>query len=239
MGCASKLIAGAALALSCTAGAADAPPPPPPPWVLPTFDPSNDAGPTPGQQLPRPSRPAPAPAKRQPFEPGRAIALVADCWPSPSWFRPEIGLEIRSGQKFGAVGANDQTQANYVGIVARMPLYSASELDKEFEREAGRMQQAAQAVGQIVEGLAAAHRARRETELYEALERRAQVRVSEGVAITAEQVGALKEVAAAHTSAAQAAAKLTAYRLHLQSLCRRDRAAPLFEYLDATLGPLR
>lgn len=120
-----------------------------------------------------------------------------------------------------------------------MPLYSASELDKEFEREAGRMQQAAQAVGQIVEGLAAAHRARRETELYEALERRAQVRVAEGVAITAEQVGALKEVAAAHTSAAQAAAKLTAYRLHLQSLCRRDRAAPLFEYLDATLGPLR
>lgn len=167
------------------------------------------------------------------------MALVADCWPSPSWFRPEIGLEVRSGQKFGAVGANDQTQANYVGIVARMPLYSASELDKEFEREAGRMQQAAQAVGQIVEGLAAAHRARRETELYEALERRAQVRVSEGVAITAEQVGALKEVATAHTAAAQASAKLTAYRLHLQSLCRRDRSAPLFEYLDATLGPLR
>ena len=237
MGCASKLIAGAALALSCTAGAADAPTPPP--WVLPTFDPANDAGPSPVQQLPRPARPAVAPAKRAPFEPGRAIALVADCWPSPSWFRPEIGLEIRSGQKFGAVGANDQTQANYVGIVARMPLYSASELDKEYEREAGRMQQAAQAVGQIVEGLAAAHRARRETELYEALERRAQVRVSEGVAITAEQVSALKEVATAHTSAAQAAAKLTAYRLHLQSLCRRDRAAPLFEYLDATLGPLR
>lgn len=238
MGSTPKLIAGAVLALSCTAGAADAPPPPPP-WVLPTFDPANDAGPAPVQQLPRPSRPAPAPAKRQPFEPGRAIALVADCWPSPSWFRPEIGLEIRSGQKFGNVGQNDQTQANYVGIVARMPLYSASELDKEFEREAGRMQQASQAVGQIVEGLAAAHRARRETELYEALERRAQVRVSEGVAITAEQVGALKEVATAHTAAAQASAKLTAYRLHLQSLCRRDRSAPLFEYLDATLGPLR
>lgn len=238
MGRTSKLIAGAALALSCTAGAADAPPPPPP-WVLPTFDPANDAGATAGQQLPRPARPAPAPAKRQPFEPGRAMALVADCWPSPSWFRPEIGLEVRSGQKFGAVGSNDQTQANYVGIVARMPLYSASELDKEYEREAGRMQQAAQAVGQIVEGLAAAHRARRETELYEALERRAQVRVSEGVAITAEQVGALKEVATAHTAAAQASAKLIAYRLHLQSLCRRDRSAPLFEYLDATLGPLR
>lgn len=237
MGCASKLIAGALLALSCTAVAADASPPPP--WVLPTFDPANDAGPTPGQQLPRPARPAAAHTKRQPFEPGRAMSLVADCWPSPSWFRPEIGLEIRSGQKFGAVGANDQTQANYVGIVARMPLYSASELDKEYEREAGRMQQAAQAVGQIVEGLAAAHRARRETELYEALERRAQVRVSEGVAITAEQVGALKEVATAHTGAAQAAAKLVAYRLHLQSLCRRDRAAPLFDYLDSTLGPLR
>lgn len=237
MGSTPKLmIACAALALSCTAVAADAPPVP---WVLPTFDPANDGGTAPGQQLPRPARPAPAPAKRQPFEPGRAMALVADCWPSPSWFRPEIGLEIRSGQKFGAVGANDQTQANYVGIVARMPLYSASELDKEFEREAGRMQQAAQAVGQIVEGLAAAHRAHRETGLYEALERRAQVRVSEGVAITAEQVGALKEVATAHTSAAQAAAKLVAYRLHLQSLCRRDRSQPLFDYLDLTLGPLR
>lgn len=238
MGSTPKLmIAGAALALSCTAGAADAPPPPP--WVLPTFDPANDAGPLPDQQLPRPARPpAPAP-RRAAFEAGRAMALVADCWPSPSWFRPEIGLEIRSGQKFGRVGENDQTQANYVGVVARMPLYSASELDKEFEREAGRMQQAAVAVGQIVEGLAAAQRARRETELYEALERRAQVRVSEGVAITAEQVGALKEVATAHTSSAQAAAKLIAYRLHLQSLCRRDKAGPLFAYLDATLGPLR
>ena len=237
MGCASKLIV-AALAAAVLSAAAAADAPPPPPWVLPTFDPANDAGPAAGQQLPRPARPAPAPAKRQPFEAGRAMALVADCWPSPSWFRPEIGLEIRSGQKFGRVGENDQTQANYVGIVARMPLYSASELDKEFEREAGRMQQAAQAVGQIVEGLAAAHRAKRETELYEALERRAQVRVSEGVAITAEQVGALKEVATAHTSAAQAAAKLVAYRLHLQSLCRRDRAQPLFAYLDSTLGPL-
>lgn len=238
MGSTPKLIAGAVLALSCTAGAADAPPPPPP-WVLPTFDPANDAGPVVDQQLPRPARPpAPAP-RRAAFEAGRAMSLVADCWPSPSWFRPEIGLEIRSGQKFGQVGQNDQTQANYVGIVARMPLYSASELDKEYEREAGRMQQAAVAVGQIVEGLAAAQRARRETELYEALERRAQVRVSEGVAITAEQVSALKEVATAHTGAAQAAAKLIAYRLHLQSLCRRDKAGPLFAYLDMTLGPLR
>lgn len=205
---------------------------PPPPFQLPTFNP--DTAKRPFAPFPNTS----TPRKRPTFEPGRAVAMVSDCWPAKSWFRPELSLEARSGQKFGPVGPNDQTQANYVGVVARMPLYSAAELDREREREAGRQQEAAANVGRIVEAITERHRAGREIELFEALETRSRQRVAEGVAETAEQVSALKQVANAHTAQAMATAKLAAARLALLALCQRDRAGDVEHYLNETLGAL-
>lgn len=224
-----KQTAIAFLFFSSLVAAADTPPPP---FQLPTYREGNAHQPL----LPIVRKPSSPSVKK--FDPARAIELTANCWPAKSWFRPELSLEARGGQTFGSVGKNDQTQADYVGIVARIPLYSPAEIDREREREALRMQQAATNVGNIVQALVERHRAKRETELYEAIERRARMRVAEGVTETSEQVNALKQVADSHTDTAKAAAKLTAARLALSALCQRDRVAPLENYLNETLGAL-
>lgn len=205
----------------------------PPPFQLPTYNQENSDRPL----LP-PVQPQ-KPVKLGEFEPARVLGIVEKCWPAASWFRGDLSLEARGGRTFGTVGNNDQTQPNYAGIVARIPLYSATEIDREREREALRMQQAAASIGQIVQALVEKHRAKRETELYEAIERRARLRVAEGVTDTAEQINALKQVADAHTDQAKADAKLTAARLSLISLCQRDRAHDLNDYLTKTLGVMR
>lgn len=119
---------------------------PPPPFQLPTYREGNAHQPL----LPIVRKPSSPSVKK--FDPARAIELTANCWPAKSWFRPELSLEARGGQTFGSVGKNDQTQADYVGIVARIPLYSPAEIDREREREALRMQQAATNAGKYRSG---------------------------------------------------------------------------------------
>lgn len=203
--------------------------PPPPPFQLPTYNQENSTRPL----LP-PVQPQ-KPVKLGEFEPARVLNIVETCWPAKSWFRGELALETRAGASSG-IG---ESVANYAALVARIPIYSATEIDREREREALRMQQAAASIGQIVQALVERQRAMRETELYEAIERRARLRVAEGVTDTAEQITALKQVADAHTDEAKANAKLTAARLSLISLCQRDRASELNEYLTKTLGVMR
>lgn len=205
----------------------------PPPFQLPTYHEQNAHQPLLPPVQPRQK------TRLGEFEPARVLGIVEKCWPAASWFRGDLSLEARGGRTFGSIGNNDQTQANYAGIVARIPLYSATEIDREREREALRMQQAAASIGQIVQALVERQRAMRETELYEAIERRARLRVAEGVTDTAEQITALKQVADAHTDEAKANAKLTAARLSLISLCQRDRAHDLNDYLTKTLGVMR
>lgn len=203
----------------------ESPPEPPPPWLLETWRPESAAVP-----LVPPHRPTPAPRA---FDAGYLVAAVSDCWPAPSLFRPELSLELRGGRKFGDVSPTDQTQANYAGLVAKIPLYSPTELDRQREHEAKRQGEAAAAAGAIVQALADRARAAREIQLYEALERRSQRRVFEGVADTDEQVGALRRVADAHTRAAEAAAKLTAAKLSLLAMCQRGaRADAVAAYLQ-------
>lgn len=206
---------------------------PPPPFQLPTYHEQNAHQPLLPPVQPRQK------TRLGEFEPARVLGIVEKCWPAASWFRGDLSLEARGGRTFGSIGNNDQTQANYAGIVARIPLYSATEIDREREREALRMQQAAASIGQIVQALVERQRAMRETELYEAIERRARLRVAEGVTDTTEQIAALKQVADAHTDEAKANAKLTAARLSLISLCQRDRAHDLNDYLTKTLGVMR
>lgn len=204
-------------------------PEPPPPWILETWRPESAAVPL----VPAVPPLAKPPAAPRAFDAGYLVAAVADCWPAPSLFRPELSLELRGGRKFGDVSPTDQTQANYAGLVARIPLYSPTELDRQREHEAKRQGEAAAAAGAIVQALAERARAARETQLYEALERRSRQRVFEGVADTDEQVSALRRVADAHTRTADAAAKLTAAKLSLLAMCQRGaRADAVAAYLQ-------
>lgn len=70
-----------------------------------------------------------------------------NCYPEPSKFNVELNLEgeIRSQ---GVVTADNTTIGReYVGIVARMPLYSSKEMNREREREYMRRTKTSELIG--------------------------------------------------------------------------------------------
>lgn len=96
----------------------------PPPWHLPRFDGADD---------PRDQPPA-GTLEPPPVLDARGLYdLVITCFPSPTWWKPEIALEGRYANKQGDSNALVQTAetSTYAGIVARIPLYSSLELDRE------------------------------------------------------------------------------------------------------------
>lgn len=185
---------------------------------LPTF-----TGEKPSYHAPvTPPKPGALPDSRDLYE--RALA----CWPVPSFMRAEVSVEGRlrtdrtsylddTGTVRGAGRAS-------VGLVARVPLYSALELDREREREYIRRTKLADAVGNFVSLLATRQKHVRELELMRALERRAQERVKAGVTETAEQVGYMEKVAALEGSLMQQSGQLQKARLELIGHCAPSQA---------------
>src|SRR5690606_10273910 len=156
---------------------------------------------------------------------------VIDCYPEPSKFRLDVDLETsyRDRTTYDLTGA--AVGQHYVGIVARMPLYSATELNREREREYRRRTDTAKTVGALVKALADRDTAIRRLGLYSSLEARAQVRVAQGVAETGEQVKYLEKVAAAHEAQITAETALIEHRLTLVAQCADDTASQLNSYL--------
>ena len=211
-------------------------PPPPalaePPFRLPLLDGESRTHAPPQGKL----EPAAQPDPRVLFD------MTVDCYPARSWFRGEIALEGRIGQRKSstqgsattttafdqAAGAITQTtggQDNYVGVVARIPLFSAVELDKERERETQRRKTIADAVGILAQSLADKELAMRKLALFRALEKRAQERVAAGVAATDEQVQYLKAVAELEGGLYQTKAKVIQARMTLVGLCTEGEPA--------------
>ncbi len=199
--------------------------PEPVPWLLPTFK---------GDKVPlqvKPVRPAPQlPDSRELF------SMALNCWPAPSHFRAEMNLESRinsmrstyiddSGMLSGGGRAS-------VALVARVPLYSAAEVDREREREFQRRSKAAEAVGALVSSLADRARLHRELDMSRALEQRAQQRVFIGVAETAEQVKYLEKVAELDGQLLRQRGLIEKARLDLLGLCGDRQAQQLDEFIS-------
>lgn len=188
---------------------------PTPQWHLPRFD---------GVVDEVRDKPPTGPLERPPVLNARALYdLVITCFPSRSWWRPEIALEARY--------ANDQSSRNgqivqaaaesstYAGIVARIPLYSEIELDREREREASRRSLVAQNVGKIEQLLAERVITKRELGLWRSIEERSSRRVIAGVAETKEQIDSIAKVAGLESKMLSVAADLTAAKLVLIGMC--------------------
>lgn len=186
--------------------------PPPPPWHLPRFDGAAD----PREQPPDGTLEAP------PALDARGLYdLVITCFPTRSWWQPEIALEARyaNGDKGSAQVTQAAENSTYAGIVARIPLYSALEVDREREREAMRRTVVAQNVGKIEQLIAARTIARRELSLWRSIEDRSSRRVAAGVAETKEQIDAIAKVAGLESTLLTVAADLTAAKLLLVGMC--------------------
>lgn len=196
---------------------------------LPTF--SGDKAPL---QAPKKMAPRPVlPDTRALFD------LVMACYPEPSYFRGEIALEGRARNHRAATLQDDGTLSGggrvQLALVAKLPLYSAVELDREREREYTRRGKVADSVGAFVREVAKRHKLGRELDLARALESRAQERVAVGVAETAEQVRYMERVADIEAGLIESRGVLEKARLEMLGHCATHRTQAVDDTLSEWL----
>jgi hypothetical protein len=210
----------------------------PPPYQIPLLDGKKErtkAQPTDEYKL------APAPNARELFD------MVVACWPERSWFRGELSAEARTTRRNSATNGQNTTtldpiSGNYitqnstgndatVGLLLRVPLWSATELDKERVRESERRSTIADKIGVYVSSLAEFQLTERQMHIHRALEKRAQERVQLGIAETSEQVKGLQSVSELEGKQITNRANLIKARITLQGLCTSEKAWLIDEYL--------
>lgn len=157
------------------------------------------------------------------------FARVLSCWPARSWFRPELAVELRAGQKSATYDGGGTGSG--AAVVFRTPLFSAAELDREREREAARREKVAGSVSAFIENLVAHRLVDRELEIWKGAEAWSAQRVREGVTPTAEQHEAEKRVYMLEIKRVETLARVVNARLHLVGLCSDDKGADLSAYL--------
>lgn len=227
----------AALATLSLVGLVRADAPPPPPFVVPLFDGKD------GRSHAIPMEGFKDPATPSPL---KLMDMVMRCYPQQSWFRPELRMEARAGHQTGdstattiydsSTGTTTTTANRYIGLVASIPLYSAIEVNNEREKEAKRRIEVATAVGSFTQALATYAKTARMLSIAKPLERRAQERVITGVAMAAEQVAAMQQVATLEGDLWASRAAITANRLTLVGMCEEgERADTVDRYLQTLL----
>ena len=158
-----------------------------------------------------------------------------NCWPVPSFMRAEVSLEGRvrtdRTQMMDSDGSVRSGGRAGVAVVARLPLYSALELDREREREYMRRTKLADATGNFLSILAERQKHVRQLELMRALERRSQERVKAGITETSEQVGYLEKVAALEGELLKQSGMLQKARLELIGHCSTLQADEVDRYI--------
>ena len=199
---------------------------PPPPYALPTFSGTVDMAP--------PEAPYTPPRG---VDPDRLFDAVLKCFPAPSWFRGELSAIARVSTNNSVDLGTDSTLNNssYVGLVAKIPLYSPVESARIREYESQRRTEIAKAVAALNSAVTKRAIARRAAALYRSLESRAAQRVRYGVADTAEQVRYVEAVAEQERAESAANADITAARLTLVGMCADDRAESVDALIRAML----
>lgn len=210
-----------------------------------------------GDLWPWASQNAPAPPKIQPFEiptfAGKAgdfkgqrpewvkppridgdavFRAVVACYPARSRWQIDIDLQA-AVRNTGAVDVSGTTIGrSMVGIVARMPIYSDSEMDRERVREYQRRTDTAKIVANFIGQSAKRNAAVRALALVATMEQRAQVRVREGIADADEQVKWLDKIIQAEGDLMTAESAIQEARLKLVAQCRDDVADEMNDYLS-------
>lgn len=169
----------------------------------------------------------------------RLYDMVVGCWPAASWFRGDLYVEARTSTKTGntptsfdpVTGSVTNNGDRYIALVARIPLISATELDKERHREADRHGKAADAVGELVSAFSERIMSVRQLSLLQALEKRAQERVRVGVAETSEQVRYLEQVSSLEGKIQTLQASEIKAKLHIIAMCDERKMANIDAYL--------
>lgn len=156
---------------------------------------------------------------------------VVTCFPSRSKWRLDVDLQA-AARNTGAVDVTGTVIGqNMVGIVARMPLYSENEIYRERQQEQGRRADTASTVADFVGSIAKRNQAVRSLALAATMERRAQIRVSQGIADADEQTKWLDKTIQAESDLITAETKIAESRLKLVAMCRDDVSDSINTYL--------
>ena len=167
------------------------------------------------------------------INPDSVFASVMGCYPSPSNFNLDVELlgQIRTKYEDDSSFNTTDIGSNYVGLVARMPIYSYTEIDRERDREYNRRTTAAAAVAKFVAAVATRNHAIRELALHRSLEARAAVRVRQGIVAASEQVTYLEKVASGQRALIKAEAEIMESRLSMSALCDPEKGERMNVYL--------
>lgn len=201
-------------------------PPPVKPYQLPTLS---------GDPLNFRDRPA-ALVKAPAIDADAVYAYVLACFPEDSKWDLDINLRGQLANSGGSVldtgGAGDtELGSSYVAIVASMPLYSSTEINREKEREYTRRQAVAGTVADFITAIASRNHAIREMALYRSLEARASLRVQQGIVEASEQVMYLEKVAGSQEALVKQEANIMESRLKLAGMCDPINAPPINTWL--------
>nr|VFJ89558.1 MAG: hypothetical protein BECKLFY1418B_GA0070995_101613 [Candidatus Kentron sp. LFY] len=174
--------------------------------------------------------------EQAPYIDGNAVfAATIACYPAKDKWRIDVDLEARirdSGVSSFDPADGTALGSSYIGLVARMPIYSATEMDRQRTHDYQRRTATAGFVADFVAGIAERNHALRELGLYSSLEARARIRVQQGVAGAEEQVLYLEKVASAQAALVKSETKIMNARLSLVAACSLDKANSLNAWLS-------
>lgn len=164
---------------------------------------------------------------------------VVNCFPE----RVPWGLELDAvgGARYAeqnAISTFDTSGLSryYVGVVAKMPLYSAEEMNRQRQSEYTRRGEVAKNVEAFLTALSAQRRAKRQLGLFTSLEARAQERVALGLADSTEQITYLEKVIEAQSKLDDSEAGLSGARLALVGQCRDEMADTVNNHILQLIG---
>lgn len=145
---------------------------------------------------------------------------IMQCYPTISKWKVDLSLQAGARTKNLVSDFGTDLGRNYVQIVANMPLYSTSEVERAQDREYKRRQETAENVSRFVTAIAERNHEIRKLSLYQSLESRASLRVASGFIAASEQVKYLEKVAKAQEALIQSEADIMNTRLALSAQCR-------------------
>ena len=159
-----------------------------------------------------------------------------ECWPSNHRWNAEISLDARVGQRAGAwfdsSGYISNVSPSTVSLIAHLPLYSATEIDREYEREALRRRRVADAVGQLVTQVNERVHVVQQLGLMKMLESRAHKRVLAGIIDTSEQVNYMQQVANLDGQLMKLNGQIEKSKLDLVGICLPNLASDHEQFLN-------
>lgn len=160
---------------------------------------------------------------------------ILSCYPHKSKWAIDVELRaaLATDDLSNGYESSSSIGRNYAQIVASMPLYSSTEMDRAVKNEHDLRQETAKTVAQYVKAISTRNHAIREISLFTSLERRASVRVQSGVTPATEQVSYLQKVVNSHKEKMEAEANIMTSRLALAAMCSNDKYERMNQYLSS------